>query len=133
MLKSEIIGNLGSDAQVKEINGKEYVSFNIAHTDRKGETIWMSVLWRGNGGNLTQWLTKGTSLFVRGDLDFRIYTNNRGEQRISYSLMANEVQLLSSTRGQEERGYVNSAREMAANAAPAATAAVDNPDDDLPF
>ena len=36
MLIAEIIGNLGYDAVVKQINGKDYVSFDVAHEERNG-------------------------------------------------------------------------------------------------
>ena len=34
MLKCEIIGNLGADAEVKESNGSKFVAMNVAHTSR---------------------------------------------------------------------------------------------------
>lgn len=61
MLKVEIIGNIGNDAEIKEFGGKKYVSFSVAHTeyqkDEQGNrtdlTTWCSVLWFGEGGRLT--------------------------------------------------------------------------------
>lgn len=58
MLKVEIIGNIGNDAEIKEFGGKKYVSFSVAHTeyqkDEQGNrtdlTAWCSVLWFGEGG-----------------------------------------------------------------------------------
>lgn len=32
MLVSEVIGNLGYDAQVKEFGGRKYVSMSVAHS-----------------------------------------------------------------------------------------------------
>lgn len=74
MLQLEIIGNLGNDAEIKEFNGKKYVSMNVAHSEKKRDsngsvletTIWVSVLWYGDGGNLTQYLKRGCKVFVRG-------------------------------------------------------------------
>ncbi|EJW89462.1 single-strand binding family protein, partial [gut metagenome] len=54
MLKVTVIGNLGADAAVRNINGNDYVCFNLAHEERVKEekvTIWISVIWYGNGGN----------------------------------------------------------------------------------
>lgn len=67
MLQLEIIGNLGNDAEIKEFNGKKYVSMNVAHSEKKRDangsvletTTWVSVLWYGDGGNLTQYLKRG--------------------------------------------------------------------------
>ena len=70
MLQLEIIGNLGADAQVMTSNGKPFVSFNVAHTERwQGEdgvkheqTQWVSGALNGDGGNLLQYLKKGTTV-----------------------------------------------------------------------
>lgn len=48
MLHLTITGHLGSDAQFKEINGVNYASFQVAHTEKDKEgndtTTWVSVL-----------------------------------------------------------------------------------------
>ena len=36
MIKLEIIGNLGADAEVKVYNGNKFVTFRVAHTDKWG-------------------------------------------------------------------------------------------------
>ena len=45
MLKMEMIGHLGADAEVKEFNGNKFVSFNVAHTEKR------------NGGERTTWVS----------------------------------------------------------------------------
>lgn len=96
MLIAEIIGNLGHDAAVKLINGKEYTSFDVAHEERTangGRTVWVSVLRSGNGGQLLQYLKKGARVFVRGELTAKIYTTRDGASNVSLSVMAREVQM----------------------------------------
>ncbi|MBI3882871.1 MAG: single-stranded DNA-binding protein, partial [Sphingobacteriales bacterium] len=34
MIKLQIVGNLGKDCIVKEINGKNVINFSVAHTER---------------------------------------------------------------------------------------------------
>ena len=34
MIKLQIIGNLGADCIQKEINGKNVINFNVAHTEK---------------------------------------------------------------------------------------------------
>ena len=34
MLKVEVIGNLGADAEVKDFQGNKFVAFRVAHTSR---------------------------------------------------------------------------------------------------
>jgi single stranded DNA-binding protein len=148
MLKAEIIGNLGHDATTRQINGKDYVCFDVEHGERQnGErrTVWISILWAGNGGNLLQYLRKGATVFVRGDFSAKLYTNRAGNVNISQSIMAREVQMCSFAereQTQAHNGYIQapqaqysqhptSAPLHNAQAAPAAN--LDNPDDDRPF
>ena len=35
MLQGEVIGNLGADAEIKEFSGRQYVSFSVAHTEKR--------------------------------------------------------------------------------------------------
>lgn len=67
MLKAEIIGTIGSDAEIKDFSGKKYVSLSVACNDyakdqqgnRTETTTWVSVLWYGDGGGLLSYLKKG--------------------------------------------------------------------------
>ena len=105
MLTAEVIGNLGRDAQTKQISDRSYVSFDVAHEQRNGEnreTVWVSVLWYGNGGNLVQYLKRGAKVFVRGRLVPSIYTGRDGEARLSLSLMATEVHMCEFAKGEQQ-------------------------------
>lgn len=81
MAKIEFIGNLGADAQVKDVNGNKFISFNVAdtetYTDSNGQkqerTQWISCTMNGDGGKLLQYLVKGKTVYVRGYLSTRIF------------------------------------------------------------
>lgn len=131
MLQLEIIGNLGNDAEIKEFNGKKYVSMNVAHSEKKRDsngsvletTIWVSVLWYGDGGNLTQYLKRGCKVFVRGRMSVKSYQDRNGNTQIAVNVNANEVNLCG-VRGEQSTG--NNAGIQQATTPPQ-----DN--DDLPF
>lgn len=101
MLKAEIIGTIGADAEVKEFSGKKYVSLSVACNeytkDQQGNrtetTTWVSVLWYGDGGGLLPYLQKGTKVFVRGNLKAKAYTDKQGAAQASININAFEVQL----------------------------------------
>lgn len=85
MIKVEIIGNLGADAELKDYNGSKFVSFRVAHTDKytdrkSGEivstTTWASCILNGENRNLMPYLKKGAKVFVRGNLSFHIYSSS---------------------------------------------------------
>lgn len=102
-MKAEIIGNIGADAVIKDYAGKEYVTFNIAdttynRTTGQSETTWVSVFWYGNGGALLPYLTKGSKLFVRGNLKVSTYKDQHEQIRQSLTINTTEVQLISSTK-----------------------------------
>lgn len=96
MLQIEIIGNIGNNAEIKKINGKDCVAFNVAHSEKYNGTeytTWVSVLMNGNGGNLTQYLVKGTKVFLRGRLSVTNYQDKNGQWRVGVNCSATEVQL----------------------------------------
>lgn len=83
MMNLEVIGNLGSDAEVRNENGKTFVLFSVAHTDsytredgsRVENTTWVNCILNGDGGNLVKYLKRGTQVFVRGRQSLRVYSS----------------------------------------------------------
>lgn len=132
MLQCEIIGNLGSDAEIKEFGGKKYVAFSVAHTDfgkdqngnKTEQTTWVSVLWYGDGGGLFQYLKRGTKVFVRGRQKVKIYADKNGNAQVAINVGASEVFLCGS---KAESGST----PQATPTHPAPTA--NDSTDDLPF
>lgn len=101
MLQIEVIGNIGSDAVVKDFNGQKYISFSVAHsdsyTDRQGQkheqTTWVNCLKFGES-RVIDYLRKGKKVFVRGELSARIYSANGGEPKVSVDCRVRDLQLL---------------------------------------
>lgn len=102
MFKAEIIGYIGIDAEPKLINNVQYVAFSVAHNEisksstgeKQTKVVWVSVLMKGDGGNLLQYLKKGQQIFIRGDLmSPRLYTNSNGLPAIGLTLFCREIQL----------------------------------------
>lgn len=135
MLQIEVIGNLGSDAKIKEFSGKKYVSFDVAHLERKKDangvvtehTTWVSVLWYGDGGSLTQYLKKGCKIFVRGRLVPKVYNDRNGNPQVGLNMYANEVYLCGTKAENAGNNNSNTGNATASTNAPEAK------NDDLPF
>lgn len=80
-----VIGNLGADAEVRVVNEKKFVSFKIADTqrftDNKGvahdKTSWISCAWNSDGGNLLQYLKKGSKVMVIGRPSYKVYSSQK--------------------------------------------------------
>lgn len=103
MIKVEIIGNLGADAQLQVYNGNKYVSFRIANTDSwtdkntgeiKKSTQWVSCTLNGDGGALAPYLKKGTKVFVRGNAQFVVFSSAKSHQmEVGVNLFVREIEL----------------------------------------
>lgn len=97
MLKLQIIGNLGADAEVKAAKGGEFVTFRVAHSESyAGQTYltWVDVTWNGNGGNLLQYLKKGAKVFVEGNATFRAFPSAKDKcWKAGASIFARTIEL----------------------------------------
>lgn len=111
MLKVEMIGNLGANAEIKEHNGNKYVTFRVAHTEKWNDkatgqivsrTIWASCTINGDGGNLVQYLTQGTKVFIRGSMTLNVYSSALTKQmEAGLNISVWELELCSSKRVSE--------------------------------
>lgn len=130
MLQCEVIGNIGNDAEIKEFSGKKYVSFNVAHSEKRKDangttvesTTWVSVLWYGDGG-LIQYLKRGCKVFVRGRLSVKSYQDKNGNTQVAVNVNANEVNLCG-LKGEQSTGTSPAAQQPSAPT---------QQNDDLPF
>lgn len=95
----EVIGRIAADAERKiSKNGREYLSFRLANSeyndekgaDGKPKTYWFSVT-SSNHLSLTQYLTKGKPVFIRGNYTDRVYQNREGNCEIGRNIMASEI------------------------------------------
>lgn len=102
MLKCEFVGHIGSDAEIKELNGKRFISFNVATSERykdvQGQTVtrttWISCLKPGEG-QVVNYLKRGTQVFCRGDLTAKPYTGRNGIEA-GLNCRVTELELLGS-------------------------------------
>ena len=103
MLKLQIIGNLGSDAEVLKEQGSQFVKLSIAHTEkRKSEdgherevTTWVSATINGDGGNLMPYLKKGTRVYAYGDIALRVFHSEKERRMMAgINLFIRNIELL---------------------------------------
>ena len=149
MIKLQVIGNLGKDAIVNNVNGKNVINFTVAHTERykdaqgtqKDKTTWVDCAYWTDRTAVAPYLKKGTQVFVEGQPDVRTYTTQDGRNGASLSLRISSVQLLGS-KGSEGGGGNNDGGGSNYQSSPASSqpaTAVSNagdltePLDDLPF
>jgi single-strand DNA-binding protein len=148
MLKLIAIGNLGADAEVRDLpSGQKVIAFSVAHTEKytdrnnqqQERTTWVrcSYFRPADRVAVAQYLTKGTQVYVEGFPDARAYTTNDGRQGASLELNVRELTLLGSKPSSGEGGAPRPQNTGASYSQPAASAAPPLPpvseEDDLPF
>lgn len=91
MFKCEVIGNLGADAQIKGENGKQFIAFNVAHTDKwtdeagqqHEETTWVQCIINDTAAKVLPFLLKGKSVFVRGNARLRVFSSAKERRMVA--------------------------------------------------
>ncbi|MFN5334155.1 MAG: single-stranded DNA-binding protein [Bacteroidota bacterium] len=108
MIKLQVIGNLGKDCIVNNVNGKNVMNFTVAHTEKykdstgaqKEKTIWVDCAYWNDRTAISPYLKKGTQVYVEGTPEVRTYTTQDGKSGASMSLRVQSIQLLG-TRSSE--------------------------------
>lgn len=152
-----IIGNVGSDPDVRYLDGGSVVAkFSVAtnerYTTRSGEQVesteWFRVeMWNDQAKTVEKYVRKGQQIYVEGRLKTETYTDKEGKERFALNVRATTFQFLGGPNDRQEDGAEQQqqpARQQSAPAAPAPAkpAPVAQPapafesngnDDDLPF
>lgn len=122
MLEMEIIGNLGKDCTVNNVNGKNVINFSVADS-KKDKTTWVDCAYWSEKVGVAPYLKKGTKVFVRGEPSIRTYTKADGSTGVSFQLFVHKIELLSVS------GDAAPAQQQYAQTGSVAA----NADSDLPF
>lgn len=146
MIKIQIIGNIGQNARVTDVNGRRSINFSVAHNkkykDSEGveveTTLWLNCSYWKNADQSTEiakYLVPGTKVFVEGIPDVRLYKNKEGQASVSMNCMVTQIELLSAKKDSEQSaGNDGDEQETRRMIKPNHTDAPAGPDgDDLPF
>lgn len=140
MIKLQIVGNLGKDCIVKEVNGKNVINFSVAHTERfkdatgnqKERTTWVECAYWTDRTAVAQYLKKGKMVYAEGSPEADGYTNKDNQVAATLRMRVQNLQLLGgNTEGSHENAPAATSYAQTANSRPAAE--VLEPADDLPF
>jgi single-strand DNA-binding protein len=150
-----LIGNLGSDPEVRYMDGGSSVArFNIAtsesYTNKSGERVeqteWHRIeLWDRLAQIAEKYLRKGNSVYIEGRIRTENWTDKEGQQRTGVTIRANTLTLLggggggNAGQGNAESGESPAPAANRPAPAPRAqdpvppTMAPKDDEDDLPF
>lgn len=113
-----LIGNLGADAKIVDNNGKPFISFNVADTDRwkdEGGNIHESTTWVQctlNGGaaenKVFEYLKAGTKVFVMGKMRTRVYSSEKERRMVAgVNLYVMQVELVGGSSDEVPRKLID--------------------------
>lgn len=111
--RAMLIGNLGSDPDVRTLNGGDVVcEFRLATSetwkDKNGErqerTEWHTVVcWGGLAESCGEYLSKGRQVYVEGRIQTREWEDKDGVKRWSTEINAQTVQFLGGDGKRDEQ------------------------------
>lgn len=147
MIKLQLIGNLGKDAIVNNVNGKTVINFTAAHTEKykdnqgvqKDRTIWVDCAYWTERTAIAPYLRKGTQVYLEGQPEVRTYTTQDGKNGATLTVRVSTVQLIG---GRQENAGGNNYQQVnqvtqppsyQQASQPAMAAPPDDSLDDLPF
>lgn len=108
-------GNLGRDAELKNINGQIVISFSIAvnqdYKDAQGvkhsKTTWINCnRWQSPGSStgIVQYLKKGSKVIVEGTPEINLFKDSSNNTRADFRCRLEKIYLLSSTANNNTAG-----------------------------
>ncbi|MFS8081879.1 MAG: single-stranded DNA-binding protein [Ginsengibacter sp.] len=153
MIKLQIVGNLGADCMLKEVNGKNVINFNVAHTEKfkdsqgnlKERTTWVNCAYWTDRTAVAQYLKKGKQVYVEGTPEAEAFTNKENQPSATIKLRVRDLQLLG---GNTDGGQSNNSGSYSSSQSSSSgnsnyntssqsnkpvTAEMEEPADDLPF
>lgn len=123
-----LIGNLGKDPETRYMsNGDAVSNISIACSetwkDKNGEkqekTEWVNVVFYKKLAEIvSQYLNKGSQIYVEGRLETRKWTDKNGIDRYTTQVIASEMRMLGSNQSNKQNNQASR---------------VSNDDDDIPF
>ena len=152
MIKLQIVGNLGKDCIVKEVNGKNVINFSVAHTERykdsqgaqKERTTWVECAYWTDKTAVAQYLTRGKTVYAEGTPEADAYMNKDNQAAATLRMRVINIQLVGGNSGDgtnqqsaanqgnaSEQHHTPPSNQMATNSN--STASANSGADDLPF
>ena len=102
MLQATVIGNVGADAQYQSKDGRDFVTWRVAHndswTDQSGQqhsnTIWVDCVMNGKP-KVVEYIKAGTQVVCIGRVSLRTYSSAKDKcMKAGMTIQVESIQLL---------------------------------------
>ena len=148
MIKLQIVGNLGKDCIVNEVNGKKVINFSVAHTERykdgqgnqQERTTWVECAYWTDRTAVADYLKKGKMVYAEGSPSADSYMNKEGQAAATLRMRVQTIQLLGGGEGAgsnqgnvSNAGSYNNPVMRTEQSTSHSMASSPSMDDDLPF
>jgi len=108
VLEMTVVGYLGGDCTISDVQGKKCVNFSVCHTesykDAQGVKVdkatWVNVAYWTESTAIAPYLKKGSLVYVKGFPSVSIYQDQSGKAVAQQKLKAFEIKLLPSSKEQ---------------------------------
>lgn len=133
-----IAGFAGADATTRTAqNGKDWTTFNLAHTQKGREgipdkTTWFQVKAFGYSNEVAQHVKKGDNVLVSGIIQLDSYKDKSGVEKTSLVIIAQQVGILTKDGRKASAGYTVGGRQHPGQSVPGQDVPAPS-DDDIPF
>jgi len=141
MIKLQIVGNLGGDCIVKEVNGKNVINFNVAHTEKykdaqgnlKERTTWVNCAYWTDRTAVAQYLKRGKQVYAEGSPEADGYLNKENQPAATLRMRVQNLQLLGGGDGAPQGNSGNQMASSGVTSNATRMSEVSEAADDLPF
>jgi single-strand DNA-binding protein len=111
MKSMKLIGHIGYDAVLKNVNGNEFIEFSVAVNEsyqkndgsKVESTTWFTCTSKSK--KIAPFLKKGDPVFVEGMFKVKAYVDKEGQPQCGVDIRAFNIQLLATKKDDEnEKG-----------------------------
>jgi len=131
-IRSSFYGSLGRDSEVKAVGDNKVTKFSVANNTGYGDkkkTIWIDCdAWGSRYEKLAQYLLKGQSVLVYGEIEINEYKAKDGTMKASMKCRVTDIELV----GSKKDNGGGKSEESASYSVPSASGGGDF-DDSIPF
>ena len=112
MIRISVIGRLGQDATVNNVNEKTVINFSMAYSEKfknqQGQevdkTTWVSCAYWTDKTTVANYLKKGTLIYMEGKPEAKTYLNDKTKETVAQlHARVTSLQLLSSNKTEENQ------------------------------